>query len=217
MQGAARDATSHALAQLAIELNASQGNPLVVAAEDRVISVANFEILPLAAALDYVRIVLASALTGACERVVKLLDTPWSGLPTGLAPASVAGDPGLAYIAIASQAVAAEARLLAQPVSFEVVSTTHAEGIEDRMTMAPLAAQRLAGMVRLGGRVVSAELIVGAQAVELRGSGPLGTGTGRALAAVRRHVPFHAGGPVQPPDVGVLSERLLAGSLELPE
>jgi histidine ammonia-lyase len=56
----------------------------VVPADDRVSSVANFEILPLAVALDYLRIVLATALTAVAERVVKLLETPWSGLPTGL-------------------------------------------------------------------------------------------------------------------------------------
>ncbi|HET9615501.1 MAG TPA: aromatic amino acid ammonia-lyase, partial [Candidatus Limnocylindrales bacterium] len=84
--GAGRDALAHVDAVLAVELNANQGNPIVVPAEDRVVSIANFEILPLAAALDYLRIVLASILSAAAERVVKLLGTPWSGLPTGLVP-----------------------------------------------------------------------------------------------------------------------------------
>jgi len=38
----------------------------------------------------------------------------------------------------------AEARLLAQPVSFEIASSSAAEGIEDRATMLPLGARRLA-------------------------------------------------------------------------
>ena len=54
---------------------------MVVAAEGRVVSVANFEIAGLAAALDYQRIVLATVLGAAAERVVKLLETSWSGLP----------------------------------------------------------------------------------------------------------------------------------------
>ena len=49
---------------------------------------AAYEVLGLAAALDYVRVVLASVFSSACERIVKLLDTPWSGLPTGLLPQS---------------------------------------------------------------------------------------------------------------------------------
>ena len=40
----------------------------------------------------------------------------------------------------ATVTLAAEARLLAAPVSTEVVSTAHAEGVEDRATFAPLAA-----------------------------------------------------------------------------
>ena len=87
------------------------------------------------------------------------------------------------------QAFAAEARLLALPVSLEIVSTTQAESIEDRMTMAPLAARRLAEMAELGARVVAVELLLAAQACDLRGQ-TLGTGTAAARAAVRAVVPF---------------------------
>ncbi len=182
IQGACRDVLAHVDAQLAIELNASQGNPIVVAAEERVISVANFEILPLAVALDYLRLVLATALTSSAERTVKILGAPWSGLPTGLTA-------GLTYLSLAAQSLAVEARLLAQPVSFEVASTTHAEGIEDRTTMAPLAARRLAEMVGLGERIVAIELTVGAQATDLRGL-RRGRGTEAAVAVVRGVIPF---------------------------
>ena len=187
--GACRDVLTHVDAQLAIELNASQGNPIVVADEGRVVSVANFEILPLVAALDYLRIVLATALTSAAERVVKLLGAPWSGLPTGLVPVAGTSESGLTYLSLAAQSLAVEARLLAQPVAFELVSTSHAEGIEDRTTMAPLAARRVAEMAALGSTIAAIELAVAAQAVELRGLRQ-GRGTGRALAAVRAHVPY---------------------------
>jgi len=187
--GAGRDALDHVDAVLAIELNANQGNPIVVPAEDRVVSVANFEILPLAAALDHLRIVLASILSAAAERVVKLLGTPWSGLPTGLVPRPGTAESGLTYLSLAAQSLAAEVRWLAAPVSFEIVSTSHAEGIEDRATMAPAAARRVAEQVALGWSVAAIELAVAAQAAQLRKM-RLGAGTGRAAAVVRRHVPF---------------------------
>jgi histidine ammonia-lyase len=206
--GAARDALEHADTQLAIELNASQGNPIVVPGEGVVISVGNFEVLPLAAVLDYVRSVLATVLTAASERVVKLLDTPWSGLPTGLIPEAGTEEPGLAYLGIVCQALAAEARLLAQPVSFEMASTAHAEGIEDRTTMAPLAVRRLAEMVDLGRQIVGRELVVAAQAVELRGLEPLGQGTAQVVSAVRRVVPFLVAGATVPPDLDPLVELI---------
>ena len=47
VHGALRDALAFARGQLEIELNASQENPLIVPDEDRIVSVANFDILPL--------------------------------------------------------------------------------------------------------------------------------------------------------------------------
>ena len=211
VQAACRDALAHVDGVLALELNANQGNPIVVADEDRVVSVANFEILPLAAALDYLRVVLASALSVATERIVKSLYGPWSGLPTGLAPEGGTAHAGLTYLSLAAQSLAVEARLLAAPVSFELASSSHAEGIEDRTTMAPLAARRLAEMVELGGTIAAIELAVGAQAIELRGLRP-GRGTRRAVAAVRTHVPFLAMDD-HVPDVGSLAAAVRAGEI----
>jgi histidine ammonia-lyase len=211
IQGACRDVLDHVDEQLSIEFNASQGNPIVVPEEQRVVSVANFEILPLAAALDYLRIVLATALTSATERIVKLLGTPWSGLPTGLTPAGGTAEAGLTYLSLAAQSLAVEARLLAQPVSFELTSTAHAEGIEDRTTMAPLAARRVAEMGVLGGTIVAIELAVAAQAVQLRGLRQ-GRGTARALAAVRRLVPYLELGD-HVPDITALADAVRSGAV----
>jgi histidine ammonia-lyase len=211
IQGACRDVLDHVDAQLSIELNASQGNPIVVPDEGRLISVANFEILPLAAALDYLRIVLATALTSSAERTVKLLGTPWSGLPTGLTPMSGTAEAGLTYLSLAAQSLAVESRLLAQPVSFELTSTAHAEGIEDRTTMAPLAARRVAEMAAIGGTIAAIELAVAAQAVQLRGLRQ-GRGTARAVVAVRRVVPYLETG-AHVPDVTGLADAVRSGAV----
>lgn len=195
VHGAAHDALGFASAQLAVELNAAQGNPLV--ADGRILAVGDFDALPLAAALDLARIALAPVLASACERTLKLLQRPLSGLPEGLAVVEGVAEDGLAEFGIAMQAIVAEARLLAQPVSFELVSTTQAEGIEDRMTLAPLAARRVAEQVELGTRAVAIELVVAAQAIDLRGARPLGAGTARAYEAVRALVaPLRAGEPI---------------------
>jgi histidine ammonia-lyase len=211
LQGAVRDALSFAEDRLRVELNASQGNPIVVPEEHRVISVANFEIAPLAQAIDLVRIALAPALTSSGERTVKLLEAPWSGLATGLSGAPGTGDAGLGYLGIAVQSIVAEARLLAQPVSFELASTAHAEGIEDRATMAPLGARRLAEMIELGRRVVAVELVVAAQAADLRGSG-LAAGTAAIRDAVRVLVPFTARGELVTPDLQPVVDAVGDGS-----
>jgi histidine ammonia-lyase len=225
--GAARDALSFVMGQLTIELNSSQENPLVVPSEERIISVWNGEVAPLAAALDFLRIALAPVLTSANERLLKLLQEPMSGLPDGLAARRGLHEDALAELGVACQSIAAEARLLAQPVSFEVASTTQAEGIEDRMTMAPLAARRLSEMVELGERLVALELVVAAQAVDLRarawpnarprngGRPKLGKGTKRAYEAVRAKVAFVDEGDAVPSDLEPVRDIVRGGLLSV--
>jgi histidine ammonia-lyase len=143
---------------------------------------------------------------------VKLLQAPLTGLPEGLAARSGLPESALSELGIAVQAIAAEARLLAQPVSLESVSTTQAEGIEDRMSMTPLAARRLAEMAELGARVVAVELALAAQACDLRGA-RLGSGTAAALASVRGVVPFVGEGDGLPdlePLVGLVRSGRIA-------
>jgi len=213
IHGAARDALAFGRRQLEIELNAAQDNPLVVAEEERVVSVANFEVLPLAAAVDFLRIALAPVLTSANERLLKLLQAPFSGLPEGLAVRDGLAEDALTQFGHAAQGLTAEARLLAQPVSFELASSSHPEGIEDRTTMAPLAARRLAQMVELGERVVSIELVVAAQAVDLRDRPVLGAGTTRAYELVRERIPFTGLGDVVPQDLEPVRELIRSGAL----
>ena len=212
VHGAAREALAYSEKQLAIELNGSQENPLVVLEESRIVSVGNFDPLVLASALDFLRIALAPVVTAACERLIKLMQRPFSGLPEGLARAPAAAPtpfPQLSYIAAA---LTGEARLLAQPVSFELPTTTIAEGIEDRMTFAPLSARRLAEMVALAERVVALELIVAVRAIELRAPERLGAGTATIAAQVRERLGVRgtAGGRI---DVEPIVELVRSGAL----
>jgi histidine ammonia-lyase len=210
---AARDALDYAKGVLAIELNAHQGNPVVSSEAGRVVPAGNFDVVPLAAALDFARIALAPALTSAAERGLKLLQSSLTGLPEGLAARSHLAEPGLSELGAALQGIVAEARLLAQPVSFELASTTQHEGIEDRTTMAPLGARRLAEMVDLGARVAAIELVIAAQAIDLRGRPELGAGTGQAYARVRQRVPFADAGEALAPDLEPVVDLVRVGGL----
>jgi histidine ammonia-lyase len=209
--GAARDALAYVRTTIETELNSAQGNPAVILAERRIVSVGNLDLAAVAAALDFARIALAPVVTTAAERTVKLLQRPVSGLPAGLAAEPDTGDDALAEFAVAAQAIAAEARTLAHPVSFEVVSSSKAEGIEDRTTMAPLSARRLAEMADLSARVVSLELLIAAQAVDLRRPTRLGEGTARALRLVRELAGFTGRGQAPPADLEPLVDAVRAG------
>jgi histidine ammonia-lyase len=213
VNGAAHDAMSFVRSQLETELNASQDNPIVVLDERRIISVGNHEIQPLATALDIARLAIAPALTAACERTVKLLQSHHSGLPEGLAAVAGLAEDGLAEYGVAVQGIASEARLLAQPVSYELASTTHADGVEDRTTMAPLAARRLSEMVDLAEHQAAISLTVSCQAIELRGRMPLGEGCERVVRLVRERIPFLAAGSDIPWTLQPLLDLLRSGAL----
>jgi histidine ammonia-lyase len=224
IHGAARDALGYVMSILQIELNSSQSNPVVVPAtnepgnepgneQGRIVSVGNFDIGHLAAALDFLRIALAPVVTSANERAVKLLQAPYSGLPAGLAAGAGSPDDALAELAVAGQAITVEARTLAHPVSYELASSVKGEGIEDRATMAPLSARRLADMIALSARVVAIELVVAAQAIDLRAPGQLGLGTGRAYRRIRELVPFTQADGTLPADLEPLVELVTMGTL----
>jgi histidine ammonia-lyase len=211
--GATRDALAFARDQLAIELNAHHDNPLVLAAEDRVVSVGCYDVLPLAQALDFLRIALAPALTAANERAMKLLQAPLSGLPGGLSAQEGLRSGGLGAISWSAHALTAEARLLAAPVSFELATTTPEEGIGDRITLAPLAARRLAEQVSLGGRIVAICLLCSTQALDLRHPPRMGAVTERARALVRTRVAFAGPGQPYPRDLEPLAALVASGEL----
>jgi len=217
IHGAARDALDYTRNILHLELNSSQSNPVVVVPAGnepgRIVSVGNFDTGPLAAALDFLRIALAPVVTSANERAVKLLQAPYSGLPAGLAALSGSPDDALAELATSGQAITVEARTLAHPVSYELASSVKGEGIEDRATMAPLSARRLADMVQLCARVAAIEFVVAAQAIDLRAPGQLGLGTGRAYRMIRELVPFTQADGTLPADLEPLIELVTRGTL----
>jgi histidine ammonia-lyase len=182
--GALYDALSVVRGLMEIELNSAADNPLVLVEESAIVSVGNFDVSSLAMAFDYLRVGIAHAAQVANERAQKLLWRHFSGLPTGLAwqdgPTG-----GLRPLGREFAALASEARLLANPVSLDYRGQL-AEGVEDHASMAPLSVSTTSALVSLVHRLIALELIVAAQAVDLRG-GPegLGGGTGRAYSVVR--------------------------------
>ena len=197
-------------------MNSAQGNPLISADEGRIVSAGNFDAVGMSAACDFCRIALAPALTSATERSVKLLQATASGLTPGLAAAPEEGDDALAELAVTSQSLAIEARMLAQPVSFELVSTSTAEGIEDRTSMAALSARRLGEMVTISNRILAIALTIAAQAVDLRlgkdqPTCALGRGTRRVYEIVRESVDFTDRGEAPPQDLGNLEGLVREG------
>ena len=177
--GAASDALEYSETQVGVELNAHQQNPMPISDNYcggdnsyRMNTTGHFDMQALSQAMDVARLALAPCLTAQIERSVKMLQSRDTGLPDGLADPKDDGamGHGLSEILWPLQAMGAEARLIAvQMVSAEVGSGGMAEGVEDRLTMAALSAERLRKFVNLASRCVAISLTIACQAIDLRG------------------------------------------------
>lgn len=166
---------------------------------------------PVATALDFLRLALIPCLTSQTERSIKLLQKSLTGLTDGLEPRGDDGGHGLSEITWPLQSVAVEAKLLALPVSCEVGSSSQAEGIEDRMTMAGLAGRRTLEVVALAHRVLAISGVIAAQAVDLRGKGRLGEQLAEVHRRIREHIPEMKPGDPPPASCEVLVAAIKSG------
>jgi histidine ammonia-lyase len=191
------------------ELGSRSENPVVVPDRDRVLTNGNFDSTPLTVALDYARLGVAQAATIANERILKLLDPRFSGLAAGLRDHSASAGDGIGVAGHGATALTTEIRVLAAPVSLEQPTSSLAEGIEDRVSVAPIAARRLHEMAGHMIRLAAVELMCAAQAVDLSGgSAELGDGTAAAYRAVRESIPFRTSDSPPEGDLTALTEWL---------
>jgi histidine ammonia-lyase len=195
--GALRDALRYAQETMAVQLNSSSGNPVVVIDDDDILHAANWEVATVTTMIDFVKVSLAAVATMSQERSIKLLDRMWSGLPTGLVAVDGRGDSGLAMYQIVASSLTVELRSIAAPTSFDLASTSQAEGIEDRSHWGQFAARRLLAMRDLAQRILAIELLVSAQALDLQDAEMFGPRVRHIHELVRGAIPFmESGGPV---------------------
>jgi histidine ammonia-lyase len=230
VHGAVRDALDHLRRVLDIELNSATDNPLVFAGGGvadpetvatgggRVISGGNFHGEPVALALDFAKLALAE-LGAISERRTALLVDPRlnGGLPAFLAAASGV-DSGMMIYQYTAAALASENKVLAHPASVDSIPTSANQ--EDHVSMGSIAARHARAVLEHVEQIVGIELLVAAQALELRLSGAEpsaqpapGTGVAEALARIRTQV-RHLDGDREPgPDLAAAAAIVHRGLL----
>ena len=208
-----RSALAGARAVIEIELNAAADNPLVVAADDVAIGTANFHAGALALAFDSLAIALHGHVSLCAARVARLLDERSSGLPRALS-ARGSDRAGLVALQKTLAALVARVRALAAPASLDV--TAIAEGVEDHASHAPLAVEQAHDAIDLCRLAVAIELVVAAQAVDLRAADGIGAGTAALHSAVREIVPHMDDDRPPGPDVDAIAAALAGGTLRVP-
>ncbi len=165
VHGAARDMVDAACAQVEIELNSAADSPLVLAEEGVMLSNGNFHVPALALALDASAIALAQAASMSVSRSQRFMSPALTGLPLQLTRHGPAHS-GFATVQKTLTALWAEVRLRANPGSLDYLPVS--EALEDHACMALGVAEKLGELVERVRYLIAIELLVAAQAVDLR-------------------------------------------------
>lgn len=183
VMGAAWDALVHVERQLEIELNSVNDNPVVFPGSDETVSAGLFHAEPIALAADYLKIAVAEIASLSERRVDRLLDARVSGLPAVLATnAGLESGYMLAQYVCAS--LVSENKTLAHPASVDSIPT--GAGVEDHVSMAPIAARHARRVVDNAARVVAMELLCACRGLEFRRPLTAGEGSEMLYGAIRR-------------------------------
>lgn len=179
--GAVKDTLTYAQRVASIEIDAVTDNPLVL--DGQLVSGGNFHGQPVAMALDFLTIAIATLANVAERRIERLVNPDLSqGLPAFLATCPGL-ESGFMTVQIGAAAVAAECRLLATPASVQSIPTNANQ--EDYVPMGMAAALKARRALANAQRVVACELLCAAQGVECRRPLTSGKGVEALLARIR--------------------------------
>jgi histidine ammonia-lyase len=211
VHGAARDLLDYVEGTVAVELNAATDNPLVLVADELLVSNGNFHGQPLAFGLDALAMA-SSELANISERRVERLVNP--NLSDGL-PAFLTSDGGLNSGFMIPQYVAAslvsENKSLCHPASVDSIPTS--AGQEDHVSMGNAAGLKAWQVLANSERALAIELLAGAQGVEFLAPLEPGAGVRATHAFVRSLSPRLGDDRPLAPDIEAMAVAIRDGSL----
>ncbi len=207
VHGAIRDALDYLRRVLDVELNSATDNPLVFPAGGAagvdvaatggglVISGGNFHGEPIALALDFAKLAISELGAISERRIALLVDARLNGgLPPFLAPASGLNS-GMMILQYTAAALASENKVLVHPASADSIPTSANQ--EDHVSMGAIAGRHARDVLSNVERILAIELLVGAQALDLRlgliatagvGAGEPAPLPGRGVAEAHRRI-----------------------------
>jgi histidine ammonia-lyase len=186
VHGAAREALSFARRVLEVEINSATDNPLVFAGDERIVSGGNFHGQPVSLALDVQAMGLTQLASVSERRVEQLVNPSLSGLPPFLAKNSGLNS-GFMIAQVTSAALVAESRILCHPASVDSIPSS--AGREDHVSMGMTAALKARQVGEHARTCLAIEMLVAAQALDLRRPVKAGRGAEAAYQLIRERVP----------------------------
>ncbi len=186
VHGAARDGIAFCRGVLAREVNAATDNPLVFPDLGEIVSGGNFHGQPVALALDVLAMAASHLATISERRVEQLVNPSLSGLPPFLAPTRGL-DSGFMIAQVTSAALVSENKVLCHPASVDSIPSS--AGREDHVSMGMTAALKARQVVENVRTCLAVELLVAAQAIDLRAPLRPATKVSEAHRLIRTAVP----------------------------
>ena len=205
VHGSVKMTLNHVQKILETEANSSTDNPLVFADANKVLSCGNFHGMPVAHALDFAAIAMASLASISQERISKLISTQMSELPPFLAPNGGLNS-GHMIVQVAAASLVSENKVLAHPASVDSIPTSAEK--EDHVSMGSIAARKFQSIVDNAQNVIAMEILSACQALDL--IAPLKPTAAVLLAfdMVRKNVPFAKQDRIFGKDVALISELI---------
>lgn len=168
---ASKNAYYHIREVLTTEANSVTDNPLIFVDEDQVISAGNFHWQPVALVMDYLKVAAAEIGNISERRSAKLVDVhhnEWL-------PAFLEGNEDEPWLhswfmipQYAAASLVSENKVLCHPASCDSIPTS--ANIEDHVSMGTIAARQAGEIIDNVYNVLAIELLMAAQAVDLRQS-----------------------------------------------
>jgi histidine ammonia-lyase len=199
--GAAGESLKRATQAVEAELNGAGDSPAVLVEHDAMLSTVNFDTTAMALAFEGLGQAASHVAATAAFRVAKLMSPVFSDLPRFLTRYG-AGCSGFATVQKAAAALEAEIRHKALPVGS--MAAPVADGVEDYAPLTPQIVEKTRAIARGLFRLAAIELVVAAQAVDMRDGIRLGAGT----AAIHRFVRERVAPLDEDRPLGVEFERL---------
>jgi len=166
VHGACRDVLAHVEDVVLQESNAVTDNPILFPDDGDIISGGNFHGEPVAMAIDYLKLAIAELANISDRRCFKLLSPELSeGLPAFLVD-KPGLDSGLMIAQYVTASLVSDNKVLAHPASVDSIPTSGNK--EDHVAMGAQAGVQAFRMLDNSERVIAIELIIAAQALDLR-------------------------------------------------
>lgn len=211
IHGAIREAFSYVKRVVTTEINSVTDNPLVFTNKGiDVISGGNFHGEPVAIAMDTLGIALSEIGNVSERRTASLIDPATNnGLPAFLVEKGGLNS-GLMIMQYSAASLVSENKILAHPASVDSIPTS--ANIEDLVSMGTIAARKAREIFENSANVLTIELIVACQGVDVRkktdNNLKLSTATQKIYNYIRKIVPYFPEDTIYYPYMRVLRKNL---------